>query len=137
MIDRIVVNISDIKVEPRRFQFRLGNIAEDGTRGKLAEVEVYNPTFADTILLWQDKGGQLFLVDGHEVLALAKRSRVSQLEGFIMKEADNITVEDALKKGVDINIAKRHYSASELCCDIQEVWHNTGLSKEENDQCWL
>jgi hypothetical protein len=114
MIDRTIVNLSEIKTEPKRFQFRLGNIAEDGTRGILAEVEVFNPIFVGYILLWQDKSGQLFLVDGHERLALAKRLRVSQLECFVMKQTDNITVEDALKKGVDVNIAKRHYSVSEL-----------------------
>ena len=109
-----IINISDVKIDPRRFQFRLGNTAEDGTRGKLAEVEVYRITFADAILLWQDKGGQLFLVDGHERLALAKRCNVQQVSAFVMKETDNITAEDARKKGIDVNIAKGHYSATEL-----------------------
>ena len=109
-----IVNISDIKIDPRRFQFRLGNIAEDGTRGKLADVVVYNPILSDAVLLWQDKNGQLFLVDGHERLALVKRCNVRQVEAFVMKETDNITAEDAREKGIDVNIAKRHYSASEL-----------------------
>ena len=109
-----IVNISDIKIDSRRFQFRLGNIAEDGTRGKLADVEVYNPIFSDVVLLWQDKNGQLFLVDGHERIALAKRCNVRQVEAFVMKETDNITAEDARKKGIDVNIAKRYYSASKL-----------------------
>lgn len=114
MSDIIIVNISDIKIDPKRFQFRLGNITEDGTRGLLEDVERYNLIFSDAVLLWQDKGGQLFLVDGHERLALAKRCNVRQVSAFVMKETDNITAEDARKKGIDVNIAKGHYSASEL-----------------------
>jgi len=108
------IKISDIKIDPRRFQFRLGNVAEDGTRGILADVKVYNPIFADAVLVWQDKNRQLFFVDGHERLALAKRMGVQQVRAFILKEPEGISAEGAREEGIWGNIANGLYSVSEL-----------------------
>ena len=89
-----------LNVDPQRFQFRSAANAE-GTEGRLKGVEKWNPDAAGRLMVWEDKAGKHWVVDGHHRLELAKKLKAEnptediRLNASILREADGVTAEDA------------------------------------------
>lgn len=61
-----------LRVDPLRFQFRTGS-NHHGDSGRLSGVTEWQPEYAGILLVWEDFGGDLYVVDGHHRHALAMR----------------------------------------------------------------
>lgn len=115
--DVVTLSPEEILVDARRFQFKAGGDAEGVTRA-LAEVKRFDRSLAGQILLWQDTAGRVFVVDGHQRVGLAKRALGSGqpadevvLSGFVLRESDGISPEDAMRVGAVRNLTASTGSA--------------------------
>jgi len=97
--------ISQIKVDPQRFQFKQRSSEVTGETGVLAQAK-WNPELAGITYGWQAKDGTVYIVNGHQRLALAKRSGAKTIPIRIDKEVDGVTEQEARAKGAIINIAE-------------------------------
>ena len=84
---------SDIEADPQRFQYREGVVDEaSGVTDK-----AMSPGWKQTapMVVWQDKSGKDFVVDGHHRLNMAKRMEADgqdvKVRAITLKEADGIT----------------------------------------------
>tara|TARA_R100001463_G_scaffold42220_2_gene88718 strand:+ start:4271 stop:6907 length:2637 start_codon:yes stop_codon:yes gene_type:complete len=99
-----------INVDARTFQFKEGG-DEFGVTEALKDVTEWNPMMAQTIMVYEYADGRLFIADGHQRLALAKRimakdpSQKIRMLGFRIQEVDGITPDDAIVLGALNNIA--------------------------------
>ena len=96
--------VDQIKVDPARFQFKGGVDPETGATGKLGEAK-FNPDLESLAYAWQDKQGEVWIVNGHNRLALAKRSGYPTLRVRVDSEAAGVTEQMARTKGALMNIA--------------------------------
>ena len=99
------VKVSEINVDPERFQFKQDMKKDTGvSTSSQITAKKWNPLYAGLLYLWQDKDGKLFVVNGHHRLDLAKRLGVSEINAQIDREVDGVTAEQAYIKGALINI---------------------------------
>jgi len=108
----VMVPVKKINVDPERFQFRYDALGESGTTSRLAGAE-YNSALAGTILLWQDKNKDLYVVNGHHRVALAKANNVEEMQATIITE-DEYTAEQARAYGAMLNIAENNATAIDV-----------------------
>ncbi len=94
-----------IGVDPKKFQFKLGAKLAGGVTSALKDVEAFDPVKGGQILVWQDKAGKYFVVDGHHRVALAKKTGAENLETWVIREADGWTAADARATGALRNLA--------------------------------
>ena len=68
--------VAEIATDPQRFQFKeAGRLTKTGVSGSLKEAAQYDPLFGKIISVWRDPANnQLYVVNGHNRLALAQRS---------------------------------------------------------------
>ena len=94
----------EINVDARKFQFKGGD--EQGVTERLAGVKEFDPGLAGVGLVYEDKNGKRYMVDGHQRLALAKRAIkagqkdvtmpvriIRETDGFTSQDAKNIAIE--------------------------------------------
>jgi hypothetical protein len=62
----------DIIVDAKRFQFKADS-DEAGITDRLKGVTQWDPYKSGVLILWRDKEGKLYVADGHQRVALAKR----------------------------------------------------------------
>ena len=99
------VKVSEINVDPERFQFKQDMKKDTGvSTSSQITAKKWNPLYAGLLYLWQDKDGKLFVVNGHHRLDLAKRLGVEEINAQIDREVDGVTAEQAYIKGALINI---------------------------------
>ena len=94
-----------IKADPDKFQFKLDATAEGGVSEKLGSVSEWNERSAGTVLVWQNKAGELYVVDGHHRVNLAKKLGVEKVNAFVVRESDGFTESDARVMGAMSNLA--------------------------------
>jgi len=94
-----------IGVDPKRFQFKLGAKLAGGVTEALQEVDKFDPVKAGQVLVWQNKAGKYFVVDGHHRVALAKKTGAESLNTWVIKESDGWTSADARATGALRNLA--------------------------------
>ena len=99
------VNTENVQADPKRFQYKLEATGEGGVTPKLEGLETWNEKAAGIILVWQDTEVNLFVVDGHHRLALAKKLGVKKLNAYILREVDGISDKDARIFGAMSNLA--------------------------------
>lgn len=98
-------------VDPERFQFKAGG-DESGVTERLKGVKTWDPIKAGMALVWVDKDGKPWIVDGHQRVALAKRiasedpAQNPQVLSRTLKETDGITPEMARAVAAMKNIAE-------------------------------
>ena len=103
-------------VDPERFQFKSGG-DEFGVTGALRKVVKWDKSKAQVIMVWQDKEGNLFVVDGHQRTGLAKRLIAQGLEshieiiGQLYREVDGVDADFMRAKAAITNIANGSGSA--------------------------
>jgi len=101
----------EIEVDAKTFQFKSGG-DEFGVSDRLKDIKTWEPHFAGQILVFENKNGKRFIVDGHQRLALAKRIKAKDpkqdpiLSGFVFKEVDGFTPEQIKVIGALKNIAE-------------------------------
>ena len=82
-----LVNPSNIKVDPERFQFKMNVDTKTGA-GKGLDIEKWDEYLAGSVLVWEDNNGDRFIVNGHHRLAKAKELGVESINAMIVREAD-------------------------------------------------
>lgn len=96
------VNVSDIKQDPKRFQYK-DNTDEKGVTKKLKDAK-WEQGLANVISVWVDPSdGNTYVVNGHHRLELANRSNAENIDVRYI-EADNAS--EARKIGALQNIAE-------------------------------
>ena len=94
-----------IGVDAKKFQFKLGAKLAGGVSEALKGVEKFSPVKGGQILIWQDKAGKYWVVDGHHRVALAKKTGAENLATWVIREADGWTAADARAQGALRNLA--------------------------------
>lgn len=97
--------VSEIQVDPKRFQFKQKAIGKSGTTEELKDVEEFDPEKAGVVSVWEDpKDGKTYVVNGHHRLDLAKRAGY---EGnLLVQKLKAKDASEARLKGALINIAE-------------------------------
>ena len=97
--DAIDFDPDELVVDAARFQFKAAGENTSGETGRLADVETWNPLSSGMAVVWIDKGGTQYIVDGHQRLGLAKRMKAKgqtpKITARILRETDGITSDDA------------------------------------------
>ncbi len=111
-----VFNPTKLNVDAQRFQFKSGG-DEYGVTGALRNVQRWDKAKAQAIMVWQDKNGKLWVVDGHQRSGLARRlvetgkEKDISLPGILYRETDGFTAEDMKAIAAVTNIANGSGSA--------------------------
>lgn len=89
---------SEVHVDADRFQFKSGG-DQEGVLPTLRHVQEWNPVLSGDLMFWEDKGGKVFVADGHQRSGLARRMEAAgdqgiRLEGPVFREADGVTADD-------------------------------------------
>ncbi len=128
-------NPQDILVDAQTFQFKAGGDVA-GVTERLKGVERWDPELAGLVMVWENRAGQRYIVDGHQRLALAKRAIAAgqpvdevTLNGFILREADGVTAGDARQRAAMKNIAEDTGSAVDIAKVLREIGGEEGLMK--------
>lgn len=97
--------VAEIATDPQRFQFKeAGRLSKTGVSGSLKEAAEYDPLFGKIISTWRDPAnGQLYVVNGHNRLALAQRSG---RQSILTWEIEAPTAEQARAIGAMENMAE-------------------------------
>lgn len=99
----------DLAIDAKRFQFKAAGDGQ-GVTDALQGVERWDPIKAGEILIWEAANGQRFVADGHQRSGLARRlSEQGQdisLRGFVLREADGVTAEEARAIAAAKNMAQ-------------------------------
>lgn len=98
------VPVGDLRVDPERFQYKLGVDAR-GVTPELSSVKTWNPDFAGVVLGWPDpsQGGKLFVVNGHHRRELADRLGVKSLAVRVIDAPDAASAQAV---GALVNVAE-------------------------------
>lgn len=97
--------VAEVQTDPQRFQFKeAGRLTKTGVSGSLKEAAQYDPLFGKIISVWRDPASnQLYVVNGHNRLALARRSG---RESILTWEIEAPTAEQARAIGAMENMAE-------------------------------
>jgi hypothetical protein len=101
----------DILVDARTFQFKGGG-DEFGVTDRLLYITEWDPQLAGVVTVYEYADGRLFIADGHQRVALAKRLMAQnpdlkiQLYGYRLREVDGVTPEQAMISAAVTNIAQ-------------------------------
>lgn len=101
-----------LRTDARRFQYKDNGDAE-GVTTALRAVTRWDPAKANQLIVWQDKAGDLFVVDGHQRSGLARRLLASGFEreiaipGLLFREIDGFGTNDIRAIAAAKNIAER------------------------------
>ena len=106
----------EIEFDPVNFQYKTDG-DKRGVSNKLAEVKEWDNVAAGTIMVFEYRNGTKAIVDGHQRLGLAKRlsaqGKKIDLLAYTIREADGITPEAAMIKGLMVNLMNNTGSASD------------------------
>ena len=105
-----------LSVDATRFQFKSGG-DEQGVTSALRGVTQWDPAKAQSIMVWEQADGRLFVADGHQRAGLARRltgqgqTHGIQLPGVLYRERDGVSDADARAMAAVTNIANGSGSA--------------------------
>lgn len=117
---------NDILAAPQLLQFKAeGRLSKTGTSGSLKEAAEYNPLFGKVISVWENPAdGKVYVVNGHNRLALAKRSGT---EKVLVWKIEAATAEEARAIGAMENIAEGNGTA----WDAAKIMRDMNIGAEE------
>lgn len=100
---------SELGVDANRFQFKSGGDAA-GVTDRLQGVKNWDQIKAGVGIVWQDKEGKYWIADGHQRHGLASRlqdeGQAPIINGFVLREADGVTSQQARAIAAARNIAE-------------------------------
>ena len=106
----------EIEFDPVNFQYKTDG-DKRGVSNKLAEVKEWDNVAAGLIMVFEYRNGKKAIVDGHQRLGLAKRlsaqGKKIDLLAVTIREADGITPEAAMVKGLMVNLMNNTGTASD------------------------
>ena len=117
--------LSDISVDPARFQFKQ-NVDKQGRQvgASLTGVERWNPLLEQTIQVWTDPmDGKTYVVNGHNSYAKASELGIPSLK---VEHLNAVTAEQARAQGAMKNIAEGHGTVF----DAAKYFRDSGFSDE-------
>lgn len=114
-----------VEIDAERFQFKSGG-DEFGVTERLQGVTRFDERLAGVSLVFEQEDGRVFIADGHQRLALAKRAKASGqenvgLNAYILRESDGITAEQARAIAAFKNIAEGTGTAVDTAKVIREM----------------
>jgi hypothetical protein len=122
---------ADLFVAPKVFQYKAeGQFSATGQPGSLAEENVYDPVYAGTVSVWEDKlgelgpVGQVYIANGHNRYDLALRSGAQFMNVF---RIDAATAAEARVVAALQNIKDNKGTA----IDAGKLLRDTGMSVED------
>lgn len=122
---------ADLFVAPKVFQYKAeGQFSATGQSGSLAEENVYDPVYAGTVSVWEDKlgelgpAGQVYVANGHNRYDLALRSGAQFMNVFRIEAA---TAAEARVVAALQNIKDSKGTA----IDAGKLLRDTGMSIED------
>ena len=116
------VPTGELKVDPKRFQFKLNTSNPAGVTDELKTVKSWNPDFAGVLSTWKDPAnGQEYIVNGHHRYELANRLGVPSVAVRQIKARNAV---EARGKGALINIAEGRGTA----IDAAKFMRDTGTT---------
>jgi hypothetical protein len=101
----------ELGVDPERFQFKAGG-DEAGVTDRLKDVKTWDPIKSGMSLVWVDRAGKPWIVDGHQRLGLARRiagedpAQNPQIFARTLREDEGYTPEKARTLAALKNIAE-------------------------------
>jgi hypothetical protein len=101
----------ELGVDANKFQFKAGT-DEAGVSERLKDVKTWDPIKAGTSIVWIDKAGKPWIVDGHQRLGLARRiaqedpAQNPQLMAYTLREDEGYTPEKARAIAALTNISQ-------------------------------
>jgi hypothetical protein len=107
----VMVDPTALKVDAEQFQFKSQGDAE-GVTDALKGITKWRPERANQIIVWQNKAGELYVVDGHQRSGLARRlvadgyERAIRVPAVVFREADGWTADMAMMQAAYKNIAE-------------------------------
>jgi hypothetical protein len=117
--------VAEIGIDPDRFQYKMVHGAT-GSTGSLTGVQAWDPNLAQGVMLWRDPAdGRVWVVNGHNRVALAQRLGVDQLPNPYFIEV--ATAEEARAVGALANIVNGRGNA----IDAAKFFRDSGLSAED------
>jgi len=121
------VDVESLKVEPERFQFK-----ENANKSGVVEPLEgdFNPLAAGTILVWEDKDGNRYPVNGHHRTELARRQKVATLPAQIVRESDGVTADQARVLGAEINILEGQGTVD----DYAQFFRESGIDEPQANE---
>ena len=87
-VGAILVDPDNIEVDAKLFQFKEGG-DEFGVTERLQDVTEWDPVKSNVAILYETKEGKLFVVDGHQRVALAKKLKSQETEVSAWGELSN------------------------------------------------
>jgi hypothetical protein len=105
-----------LNIDASRFQFKSGG-DEYGVTGALRNVTKWDQAKAQSIIVWEQNDGKLFVADGHQRAGLARRltekegAKGIELPGLLYREKDGISAGDIKAMAAVTNIANGSGSA--------------------------
>lgn len=94
-----------IKTDPERFQYKGGADETTGAGLALGDVKTWDEGLSGVLTLWKSPEGELFAVNGHQRLDLAKRTGTGQVRAQIL-DSSQVSDVQARGYGAKINIAE-------------------------------
>tara|TARA_R110000803_G_scaffold89730_1_gene156953 strand:- start:2583 stop:5021 length:2439 start_codon:yes stop_codon:yes gene_type:complete len=108
-IGAILIDPDIIEVDAKLFQFKSGG-DEFGVTERLQDVTEWDPVKSNVAILYETKEGKLFIVDGHQRVALAKKLKAQgqnpEILGYVRREVDGVTVQQVRAEAASKNIAE-------------------------------
>ena len=108
-VGAILVDPDNIEVDAKLFQFKEGG-DEFGVTERLQDVTEWDPVKSNVAILYETKEGKLFVVDGHQRVALAKKLKAQgqapEILGYVRKETDGVSIEAVRAEAAAKNIAE-------------------------------
>ncbi len=121
------IDPTEVEVDARTFQFKGGSDAQ-GVTGALKDVKQFDRRLAGVALIWERKDGTRFIADGHQRLGLARRAlaagqdpRDVRLNGFVLRELDGVSAQDARQMAAIKNMAEGSGSPIDAAKILREV----------------
>jgi len=119
--------VASIQSDPDRFQFK-GGTDKGGVDPNERLQGKYNQKIGkEPLLVWQDKAGSTFVVNGHHRLDLAQRTGTQSVPVEIIREADGFSDMDARVLGAEINIRQKTGKVS----DYARYFREAGISRAD------
>lgn len=118
-------SVSDLAVDPNRFQYKLHTDNPAGVTQQFSDAK-FNPELAGSIHVWEDPDdGKTYVVNGHHRFELAQRSGYDgPLQVYRLKAG---SAQEARAKGALINIAGGNGTA----VDAAKFMRDTGTTPDE------
>lgn len=122
----VEMNPQDISVNAAKFQFRSETTGE-GVTDALANIDRWNSDSAGIIMAWEQADGKIFVINGHQRLALWKRLKAQGKEPpetiavKVLKEKNGVDADEAFIRATIINIQQEQRMTPRLLMDATKA----------------